>query len=360
MKAWKLIDGMPDRVPVQFDLCRQLLEHFGNKLNIPVNITKNLYEDVTWRISGNEIRTAMGSDVVVTGASEASGFNPEILPDGSWYNEYGMKMHQGDIYVEVDEYPLKNIETKEDVLNYQFPDLSLPGRFDDACELVKKYNKDYFVIGDIEVTILTLVQQLVGMEKMLMDMALEKDYLPELISRVTDFHIDHGLRLIETGVDALWVGDDFGGQSSLLFSVEYFRRIWKPHYVRMCEAFRKANKDITLILHCDGAVSELLNDFHEIGFQIFNPVQPGVPHHGPEEIKSGWGEVLSFWGAVDQQDLIPSGTDEELEADIKEKITILGRQGGYMIAPAHILQPDVTPERVETFIELCMKHGKYS
>jgi hypothetical protein len=30
-----------------------------------------------------------------------------------------------------------------------------------------------------------------------------------------------------------------------------------------------------------------------------------------------------------------------------------------MIAPAHIIQNDVSPERVEKFISLCMQHGKY-
>lgn len=54
---------------------------------------------------------------------------------------------------------------------------------------------------------------------------------------------------------------------------------------------------------------------------------------------------------------MPNGTDEELEADIKERIEILGKGGGYMVAPAHIIQADVTPERVEKFIELCKKHS---
>ena len=63
--------------------------------------------------------------------------------------------------------------------------------------------------------------------------------------------------------------------------------------------------------------------------------------------------------AIDQQDLLPNGSDEELESDIIEKINILGKDGGYMIAPAHIIQNDVAPERVEKFISLCLKHSKY-
>jgi len=31
-----------------------------------------------------------------------------------------------------------------------------------------------------------------------------------------------------------------------------------------------------------------------------------------------------------------------------------------MISPAHIIQNDVAPERVEKFIALCLKHGSYS
>lgn len=53
---------MPDRIPVQFDLCRQLSDHFGKELGIPVHYTENPYEDVTYRISANELRVAMGSD----------------------------------------------------------------------------------------------------------------------------------------------------------------------------------------------------------------------------------------------------------------------------------------------------------
>ena len=257
------------------------------------------------------------------------------------------------------EYPLAHAETVKDIEEYRFPDLSEPGRFDDAGRLVKTYRNDYFVIGDIEVTILTLVQQLVGMEKMLIDMALEAEYLPELIHRVTDFHIEHGLRMIECGVDALWVGDDFGAQNGLLFSPGMFRRYWKPEYERMNRAFRAAAPGITLILHCDGAVAPLLDDFKQIGFDVFNPVQPGVRGHRPAEIKTGWGDKLAFWGGIDQQHLIPFGSDEELEAEIRHYIEVLGKGGGYMIAPAHILQPDVAPARVERFVELCRKYGAY-
>jgi uroporphyrinogen decarboxylase len=359
LKAFKRMKGMPDRVPIQFDLCRQLADHFGKEINVPVKYTDNLYEDVTYRISANELRTAMGSDVVITGASVSDNYNIIRDVDGTWLNEYKMRMRQGDIYVEVVDYPLAHAQTRADVEAYQFPDPDARGRFRDAEALVKKYHDDYLVFGDIEVTVFSLAHQLAGMEKMLIDMMMEAEYVVPLFEACAEFQTQIGLRLIERGVDAIWFGDDFGTQTSLIIPPEIFRSQLKPVYKRMVDRFKAAKPDIIPILHCDGAVADLLDDIRDIGFEVFNPVQPGVPGHLPQDMKNNFGEKFAFWGAIDQQDLLPNGSDEELEKDIIEKINILGKGGGYMIAPAHIIQSDVSPARVRKFIELCLKHGRY-
>ena len=359
LKAFKRLPGMPDRVPVQFDLCRRLSDHFGKEMGIPVNYTENPYEDVTYRISANELRVALGSDVVVTGAAVSDDYKIVKDDKGCWKNEYGMKMRQGDIYVEVVDYPLAHAETKADIEAFQFPDPDAPGRFRDAESLVQKYKNDFLVFGDIEVTVFSLTHQLVGMEKLLIDMMMETEYVIPLFEACAEYQTQIGLRLIELGVDAIWFGDDFGTQTNLIIPPETFREQLKPHYKRMIERFKEAKPDIIPILHCDGAVADLLDDIREIGFEVFNPVQPGVPGHLPHDMKDNFGDKFAFWGAIDQQDLLPNGTDEELEKDIVEKINILGKDGGYMISPAHIIQNDVSPERVLKFIELCRKHGNY-
>ncbi len=359
LKAFKRLPGLPDRVPVQFDLCRQLSDHFGQKLGIPVKYTENLYEDVTYRISANELRVAMGSDVVVTGASVSDDYRIVKEADGTWLNEYKMRMRQGDVYVEVIDYPLSKAETKADVEAYSFPDPDAAGRFRDAETLVKKFKDNYLIFGDIEVTVFSLAHQLVGMEKLLVDMMMETEYVIPLFEACAEYQTQIGLRLIEKGVDAIWFGDDFGTQANLIIPPETFREQLKPIYKRMIDRFKEANPDIIPILHCDGAVAGLLDDISEIGFEVFNPVQPGVPGHLPQDMKNNFGAKFAFWGAIDQQDLLPKGTDSELENDIIEKMSILGKGGEYMIAPAHIIQNDVSPERVLKFIELCKIHGKY-
>jgi len=357
LHAFRMKEGLPDRVPVQFDLSKNHLEYFAKKLNLPMEITDNLYEDVTWRISGNNVRTALGSDVVITGASVSDDF--KIIPDvdGTWLNEYGMRMRQGQVYVEVVGYPLAHAMTKADIDAFTFPDAYASGRYRDAERIVAQYKDNYFVIGDIEVTIFTLAQQFVGLEKLLVDMMLEAEYVQPLFEKCTEFQTKVAVELIKRGVDAIWYGDDFGTQNSLIMPPDIFDTQVKPWYRKMNDSLKAVNADILPILHCDGAVRPLLNDIKQMGFDVFNPVQPDVPGHSAQELKAEFGDMFVFWGAIDQQHLLPYGTDQELEADIKEKIETLGKNGGYMISPAHIIQDDVSHERVEKFIELCKKYA---
>lgn len=357
LRAFRKKEGLPDRVPLQFDLSRNHLEYFSKKLNIPLSITDNLYEDVTYRISGNDLRVAMGSDAVIVGASVSDDFRVTPDADGTWLNEYGMRMRQGPLYVEVVGYPLVGAETPADVAAYRFPDPDAPGRYRDAEAMIAKYKKDYFVIGDIEVTLFSLAHQLAGFEKVLMAMFMEEEWVNELFAACGEFQTQIALRLIERGVDAFWVGDDFGSQTNTLFAPETFEKMLFPHYKKMIDTLKAANPDVTAILHCDGAVASLLPMIREAGFEVFNPVQPGVPNHSPQEIKDGFGDKFAFWGAIDQQYLMPNGTTQELEDDIRQRIEILGKGGGYMVAPAHIIQDDVSHERVQEFIDLCLKHA---
>ena len=120
--------GVPDRVPVQFDLCRSLLEDFGKKHNIPVHYTTSYFEDVTYRISANELRTAMGSDCVIVGGSLPAGYSHLITEDGCIINEFGMKMRQGPLYMEVIQAPLANVSSVGEVEKFPFPDPLAAGR----------------------------------------------------------------------------------------------------------------------------------------------------------------------------------------------------------------------------------------
>lgn len=352
--------GLPDRVPLQFDLSRKLLEGFSQKYNIPVHYTRSYYEDLMYRISGNDLRTAMGSDVVVVGGSIPAGYEPARTEDGCIINEFGMKMRQGILYMDVVEEPLANVSSVEEVERFPFPDPQAEGRFDDASATIERYRTSHFIVGDLELSMFEMAWHMVGLEKFMMDMALGESYIEALFDRVIEFTIGIGKRLVELGVDAIWTGDDIGAQNAMMISPDMWRRYFKPRHAAIFRELKASNPNVLIAYHSDGVVAPVLDELIEIGMDVFNPVQPNVPGHEPRDLKARFGDRVSFWGAIDQQQLLPKGTPEQIEADVAEKIAILGEGGGYLCAPAHIIQADVSMENVEAFIAAVKKHGSYA
>jgi uroporphyrinogen decarboxylase len=352
--------GLPDRVPIQFDLSRQKLEEFSRIYAVPVHYTQAYYEDVTYRLSGNELRLAMGSDCVIVGASLPRGYEHPHDEKGCVVNEFGMKMQQGPLYMDLVGYPLAHVDSVEDVDAYHFPDPLADGRYDDAAILIEKYGQDYFIWGDVEVTLFALMRNLVGMEKLLVDMAYGAPYVDALADKCQAFSLAVANRLVDLGVDGIWAGDDYGDQNNLLISPVMWRRYFKERHRQMYTALKVRNPEVLIAHHSDGAVAKILDEWIEAGLEVINPVQPGVPGHEPEDLKRRFGDSLSFWGGIDQQRLLPFGAPDEIAAEVKRRMQILGQGGGYMIAPAHIIQADTPAHNVEAFLRAAKQYGEYA
>jgi len=359
LRAFRKKEGNPDRVPVQFDLCRKHTESFGKKLGIEPDYALSYYEDLTYRISANEIRTRMGSDVVVVGGTVPASYKPAIVHGDIALNEFGMHMKPTSLYVEVVKCPLDDAVSALDIENYAFPDPYEAGRFDKAKRDIEKFGKDYFIIGDVEISLFEMAWHLTGLEKYMVGMLCDEPWLEPLNDRVEEWSTGLALQLVKAGVDAIWFGEDLGSQTSTLIAPEDWRIRFKPRHKRMITKLREINPDIIVIMHSDGAVAPLRDDFAEIGVDVYNPVQPNVPGSDPKELKQKYGGKISFFGGIDQQSLLPSGDIEKIRAGIKERIDILGKDRGYLLAPAHILQPDVSVETIEQMIKAAYEYGNY-
>ena len=53
-------------------------------------------------------------------------------------------------------------------------------------------------------------------------------------------------------------------------------------------------------------------------------------------LKEKYGDKLVFWGGgVDTQQTLPFGTPEQVRQQVKERLDILSKGGGYVFAPIH-------------------------
>ncbi len=350
LRAFGRGPGLPDRMPVQFDLCRSLTDAFGKKLGISPQYAPSYYEDLTYRISANAIRTALGSDCIVVGGTVRAGFVPGEVGGGVAANEFGMHMKPTPLYVEVVKCPLESAGSKADIDAYPFPDPYAPGRFDAARQDIDRMGEQFFIIGDVELSLFELAWHLAGMEKYLMALATGEEWVDALDERVEHWTTSLALQLVDAGVDALWFGEDIGSQTSMLISPDQWRQRYKPRHKRIIQAVKAANPRVIVIMHSDGVVAPLIEDFIEIGVDVYNPVQPNVPGSDPGELTAKYGGRISFFGGIDQQLLLPSGDMAGLTDEIKRRAAVMGAKGGYLMAPAHIIQADVTMDIVEHMI----------
>jgi uroporphyrinogen decarboxylase len=59
------------------------------------------------------------------------------------------------------------------------------------------------------------------------------------------------------------------------------------------------------------------------------------------------------------QTTMPFGTPAEIAEVVRERIRTVGEGGGLLIAPTHVLQPDVPWENIVAFFEAVEKYGAY-
>jgi len=66
-----------------------------------------------------------------------------------------------------------------------------------------------------------------------------------------------------------------------------------------------------------------------------------------------------LWGTVGTQTVFPFYTPEEVRCTVREYCEVLGKGGGYVIAPTHSIEKDVTWENLVAFYRAVEESVKY-
>ncbi len=188
-----------------------------------------------------------------------------------------------------------------------------------------------------------------GFETWMMTLASEPEYVNALCEKLVDAWIENLKRFhqaVGNQVQILQFNDDFGTQTAPFLSVKMFRDLIMPHYQRGLDWIR-ANTQMKIFLHSDGAIKPLIPSIIEMGVDILNPVQTSATGMDARGLKAEFGNQLVFWGgSLDCQQTLPFGTPEEVKREVAEHVCTFARNGGYVFAPVHNIQANVPAENV--------------
>jgi len=91
-----------------------------------------------------------------------------------------------------------------------------------------------------------------------------------------------------------------------------------------------------------------------------NPVQTTSRDMDAQKLKKEFGKNLVFWGGCcNTRDILAKGTPEKIREDVKERMKILGEDGGLIFNQIHNILADVPPENVIAMLEAAYDYGKY-
>ena len=286
-----------------------------------------------------------------------------------YYDMWGVpyKGADGDHYAvdSLHKAPLADAETPEDIAAFDWPDPEDPEQFAGLRERAKwlHENTGYVLGADaIKAGPLMSALQMRGYEQFFMDLLINPKLSDALLSKITDLLCRMWTRFMdEVGefVDIAYVTDDLGSQTSLLISPKVYRKRIKPFHTQLHQHIKESGK-VFLMMHTDGAVLPLIEDLIETGADILNPVQTstaGMDDTGA--LKAQFGDRLAFHGAMDVQQMMPGATIDELKWENARRMTDLGREGGYIIAPCHNIGHDISPETTIAYFKLLSEYGRY-
>ena len=224
-------------------------------------------------------------------------------------------------------------------------------------ELVRQLQgRDRFVVG-AGGSIFEVAWQMRGMEQLFADWAEAPALAEALLDHVTEAWLPGVRGLARAGCDMLRIVDDVGTQRGMMMSPAAWRRWLRPRLARLIEAARAINPAVRIQYHSDGSILPIIADLVELGVDLLDPVQPECMD--PALVKTRWGDRLCLFGTMGTQSVLPFGTPDQVRSAVRERIATAGQGGGLIIAPTHVLEPDVPWANVEAFLQAVQEYGRY-
>ncbi|MBW1637371.1 MAG: hypothetical protein JRC87_09875 [Deltaproteobacteria bacterium] len=362
----------PDRVPIFFggDGSTAMLVPAYDKLkrHLGIELETQLFDRAfQYARIDEEVLVRFGSDVRTLVGPASSHCAAVDGPNDTFKDCWGVTWQRppGGYYYDMVSQPLKDARTPDDIDRYSWPNPEMMLNVSGVAERARSLRQEssHAIVGIHEglSSVFEAAWYLRGLPKFMMDLAGDPEMAHAILRHMTDVAKGStALFLKEAGqyIDIIRVGDDLGIQSGTIISPAMFREMIKPYLAEYYDMIHNMT-DAKLMLHSCGSVSPIIEDLIEIGVDILNPVQVSAKNMEPADLKARFGDRLCFCGGIDTQQVLPFGTQEEVQEEVQRLIQELAPGGGYLLAAVHSIQPDVPPENVCTMFETALAHGSY-
>jgi uroporphyrinogen decarboxylase len=343
----------PDRCPMQISFTPEFAERLRADMAMnekALNLSRSGHNP---HGGGNtyDLERALGVDLLQTSVGWANSY---YQAGDTYTDEWGVTWtsHPYDTpfgtghYTEMIGHPLADAAALD---TYRAPDPERPELYEDAARLLANFGSEYWIVGVTVCTIFETAWALRGYEQMLTDFVTDPDLAERILAIPYHYHLTAAKRLVEMGVDMIWIGDDVGMQTGMLVSPKVWRRFLKPKMAHFIGALKAINPRLKVAYHSDGNIMPIIPDLIECGLDVLNPIQPMCMD--PAELKRLYGDKLCFWGTIDEQETLPFRKPEDVRNEVLTRLNTVGAGGGLIIGPTHHVQLDTPMENFWAMVD---------
>jgi uroporphyrinogen decarboxylase len=328
-----------DRVPITFDAAMEVYSALYKHLGIETKeqLFNRLHVDTWMILPGNFIYTKEEED--------------KIEKTTVWGHKTVVKEFPGGAYDEIFFNPLAGKDEISDLKKYKWPS---PEIFDFShFPHEAKIHSDKAIIGVFTWGPYFIASFLRGIENLMIDFAIRKDYAAYLINTLADISCAALTRMLEfygEGIDIVYMADDYCSQDAPMFSPDDFKELIAPYLNRLVAVTHRHNKKF--LIHICGAVRPLLPLLIEAGVDMLEPIQIRAAGMDPAGLKRDFGRDICFYGGIDIQQILNNGTPEQVSDEVKRLIDIMDSNGGYVLGPGHTyIQIDTPVKNILTMYD---------
>jgi uroporphyrinogen-III decarboxylase len=135
-------------------------------------------------------------------------------------------------------------------------------------------------------------------------------------------------------------------------NMEMYEEFFKPYQKLVADAIRKP-----WAFHSDGNLFPILDGLVTLGMNAIHPIQPAAMDIG--RMKKEYGQKVCLIGNIDLDYTLTLGPPEGVDKEVKERIEVAGKGGGYIISSANSLTDYCKTENVWAMANAVKKYGKY-
>ncbi|OGV50383.1 MAG: hypothetical protein A2X49_12050 [Lentisphaerae bacterium GWF2_52_8] len=207
------------------------------------------------------------------------------------------------------------------------------------------------------VNVFELMHPVCGHEYMLMGMALDPDWIGDMVKTYSELTISlMEILFAEEGKpDGVWFYEDMGFKERPFMSPEMYGELIQPGHAKTF-SFAHA-QGLPVIVHSCGFVEPLVPGLIEAGMDCLQVIEVKA---GMDllRLKKNFGDRVSFCGGMDARNLVANDI-QAIDAELKEKIPVVKEGFGYILHSDHSIPDQCEYRTYRHFVDEGLRLGRY-